>query len=122
MASGPGYAKHTVAVEPAPGRVRVTRGGLLLADSDAALVLREADYPPVHYIPREHVSMDALAPESKSTHCPFKGDASYFTITGGGEPVAGGAWSYASPFDEVVEIAGHVAFYAEHVSIETAAS
>ena len=121
MASGPGYAKrpgHKVSVEPASGRVRVERGGLVLADSDRALVLREGDYPPVHYIPREHVSMGAMEPETKSTHCPFKGDAAYFTITGGGEPVAGGAWSYETPYDEVAEIAGHVAFYPEHVRIE----
>ena len=120
MASGPGYAKHpehTVTVEPAPSRVRVERGGLVLADSDRALILREADYPAVAYIPREHVSMDAMEPESRTTQCPFKGDASYFTITGGGEPVAGGAWTYETPYDEVSEIAGHVAFYPEHVSI-----
>ena len=121
MASGPAYAKHpehTVDVESASGRVRVTRGGLVLADSDRALILREASYPPVAYLPREHISLEAMEPETRITHCPFKGDASYFTITGGGEPVAGGAWSYEAPYDEVADIAGHVAFYPEHVSIE----
>ena len=121
MASGPGYAKHpdhTVTTEKASGKVRITRGGLTLADTDSAIILREADYPPVAYIPREHVAMDAMEPVSKSTHCPFKGDASYFTITGGGEPITAGAWSYETPYDEVNAIAGHIAFDASHVSIE----
>ena len=121
MASGPGYAEHpdhTVATEPASGRVRVTRGKLTLADTDQAVMLREKGYDPVAYIPREHVAMDAMEPAAKSTHCPFKGDASYFTITGGGEPVAAGAWSYETPYDEVDGIAGHIAFDAAHVSIE----
>ena len=121
MASGPGYAKHpdhTITVEPAGGRVRVTRSGLLLADSENALVLREANYSPVTYIPRSDVSMEAMEPNPKTTHCPFKGDAEYFDITGGGKPIAAGAWSYPKPFDEVAEIEGHIAFYSEHVSIE----
>ena len=121
MASGPGYAEHpdhSVSVEPMKGRVRVTRGGLVLADSENALILREANYPPVIYVPRSDVSMEALEPNPKTTHCPFKGDAEYFDITGGGEPIAGGAWSYATPFDEVSEIEGHLAFYPEHVSID----
>ena len=121
MASGPGYAKHpdhTITIKPADGRVRVTRGGLLLADSENALILRETNYPPVIYVPRSDVSMEAMEPNPKATHCPFKGDAEYFDIAGGGEPIAAGAWSYRKPFDEVAEIEGHVAFYSEHVSIE----
>ena len=123
MASGPGYAKHpdhTVTTERAPGTVRITRGGLTLADTDRAIILREKGYDPVAYIPREHVAMDAMEPVSKSTHCPFKGDASYYTITGGGEPITAGAWSYETPFDEVSDIAGHIAFDRQHVAVEGA--
>ena len=123
MTSGPGYAKHpdhTVTTERAEGTIRVTRGGLTLADTDRAIILKENGYPPVAYVPREHVAMDAMEPEQRSTHCPFKGDASYFTITGGGGPIASGAWSYETPFDEVESIAGHIAFDSGHVSIEGA--
>jgi uncharacterized protein (DUF427 family) len=118
--SGPGYAKHpehTVTVEPFKGRVVVeTSDGQVLVDTTRALELREASYPPVYYIPRADTKMHRLAKTSHSSHCPFKGDASYFSIADlpGGENAV---WSYETPFDEVASIREALAFYPNKVTI-----
>jgi uncharacterized protein (DUF427 family) len=113
--SGPGYARHPqhrVTVEPFGGRVVVEAGGEVIADSRRALKLEEAKYPPVYYLPRSDVRMSHLVPTSHHTHCPFKGDASYFSISGGAENAV---WSYERPYDEVVSITEHLAFYPNKV-------
>ncbi|MBE7209538.1 MAG: DUF427 domain-containing protein [Gluconacetobacter diazotrophicus] len=104
---------HPITVEPSPGRVVVTAGGTVVANSATALCLREASYPPVHYIPRGDVDMAALERTATVTHCPYKGDASYYAVRGG----TGGdvAWSYEAPHAAVAAIAGHLAFYGERV-------
>jgi uncharacterized protein (DUF427 family) len=114
--SGPGYSKHpehSVIVTPFEGRVVVEANGEVLADTKNALQLKEADYPAVFYIPRRDARMDQLLPTAQRTHCPFKGDASYFSIKGG---VENAVWSYEHPFDEVREIGEHLAFYPNRVS------
>ena len=109
---------HPITIEPADARVIVRIGATVLAESVNALVLREATYPPVIYIPREEIAMDELEPSATSTHCPFKGDASYFSIAGGGTRDV--AWSYEDPFDAMVAIKDHLAFYHDRVdTIET---
>ncbi len=117
--SGPGYAKnpdHKVAVKPFKGRVVVKFAGEVLVDTKNALELREASYGPVYYLPREDAKMDLLTMTQHSTHCPFKGDASYFSIANGPENAV---WTYETPFDEVMSIKGHLAFYPNKVeSIE----
>jgi len=113
--SGPGYAKHPdhrVVVRPFRGRVVVEAGGEPLADSRAAVVLEESTYPPVYYVPRSDVRMHRLVATSHKTHCPFKGDASYFSITGGADNAV---WSYQAPYDEVAVIRDHLAFYPNRV-------
>ena len=108
---------HPIAIAPTKGRVVVKAGGRVLADSRAALSLREASYPPVQYIPRTDADMSLLRPSTHTTHCPYKGDCSYFDIVGG---AANAVWSYEQPFPAVAEIAGHLAFYPNRVeSIET---
>ena len=108
-------ALHPITIEPHPGRVVVRLNGAVVADSHAALCLREAGYPPVYYLPRGDVSEAALAPDGHRSHCPYKGDASYWTLrAGGGESVAA-AWSYEQPMDTVAAIAGHLAFYPDRV-------
>lgn len=106
---------HPITIEPAGRRVVVRAGGKVVADSRAALTLREASYPPVHYIPRADVDMALLTPTSHSTHCPYKGDASYFSIPAGGERAVNAVWSYEGPHPAVAAIAGHVAFYPSRV-------
>jgi uncharacterized protein (DUF427 family) len=114
--SGPGYAQHpehSVVVTPFEGRVVVEANGEIIADSQHALQLKEASYPPVFYIPRGDARMDRLLRTSHRTHCPFKGDASYFSIQGGEENAV---WSYEEPYDEVSVIREHLAFYPNRVS------
>ena len=109
---------HPITVEPAGVEVIVRKGDVVLARSAAALLLREAGLPPVYYVPRADVAMAELAPSPTRTHCPYKGDASYFgTRDGKAKDVA---WSYEDPFDHMLAIRGHVAFYPDRVNaIET---
>lgn len=109
---------HPITVEPTQARVVVRAGGQVVADTERALTLREADYPAVQYIPLDDVADGALRPTDTLTYCPYKGDASYYALTGPGGEVADAVWSYAAPYDAVDLIAGHVAFYPQHVEIE----
>ena len=109
---------HPITVTPHPGRVRVTFGGRQIADSGDVLVLREASYPPVFYFPRADVVMADLVRTDHATHCPYKGDASYYSLAAGGPGSANAVWSYETPFDQMSAIAGRLAFYANRVSFE----
>jgi len=109
---------HPITITPTPKRVRVTLDGVVIADSTQALTLQEASYPPVQYVPRADAQMQLLAKTERSTHCPYKGDASYFTINAGGKSVANAIWSYEQPFPAMAEIAGYLAFYPDRVKIE----
>lgn len=110
---------HPITIELANKRVQVSYADQIVADSRRALIIKEADLPPVVYFPREDVDMAHLTQTDHVTHCPYKGDATYFTLkihTGISENAA---WSYETPFPAMDEIAGHVAFYPERVdSIE----
>lgn len=106
---------HPITVSPHAGRVTVRVGGALVADTTAALSLQEADYPAVFYIPREDVEASHLERTETGTYCPYKGDASYFSVRAAdGELVEDAIWSYEKPYPEVGQIAGHVAFYPQH--------
>jgi len=98
-------------VGPAAVRVVVRAGGQVIADSSSVLTLREADYPAVHYLPREDVDMAALERTSHQSYCPFKGDASYFSIPAAGERGLNAVWTYETPYAAVSEIKDYVAFY-----------
>jgi uncharacterized protein (DUF427 family) len=106
---------HPITIEHNPARVLVTVAGRVLADTSHALTLREASYPPVQYIPREDVEMSLLERTRHASYCPFKGDASYYSIPVGGERSVNAVWTYEAPFAAVAEIAGHVAFYPDRV-------
>jgi uncharacterized protein (DUF427 family) len=108
---------HPITVEPHPARIVVTRGGQVLADTTSALVLREASYPPVFYIPRADADFTLLEPTAHETYCPYKGDASYYTITAGDEPSENAVWSYEQPYEPVAGIKEHLAFYPDRVDI-----
>ena len=122
--SGPGYAKnpqHVISVAPFLGRVVVEAlDGQVLADTRHALVMQEGTYPAVYYVPRADAKMDRMQKTTHTTYCPFKGHASYFSITG--QPDGGNAvWSYELPFDEVVTIREALAFYPNRVRIRAEA-
>jgi uncharacterized protein (DUF427 family) len=110
---------HPITIESNPKRVVVRFGGLTLADSKRALTLREASYPAVQYVPREDVDMAKLSRTAHSTHCPYKGDASYFSLRAGERDEANAVWTYETPYDSVASIKAYLAFYPNRVdSIE----
>src|SRR5450432_3932080 len=102
---------HPITITPAPGRVRVVWQGKVVADSPRALDLREASYPSVKYIPRSDVDMALLRKTDRQTHCPYKGDASYFSLDGEGATSANAVWSYEDPYPAMAAIKDHLAFY-----------
>ncbi len=106
---------HPITVVPKPHRVRVLFGGRVIAETTRALTLREATYPAVQYIPREDAAMDVLQRTDRVTHCPYKGDASYYSIVADGRTAANAVWSYEHPFPAMAEIANHLAFYPDRV-------
>ncbi len=116
----PGFTDHPghiIDLEESSVRQRALFGALLLADSAHALVVREANYPPVIYFPRGDVNMDLLQETAHSSYCPFKGDASYWSIAGGEESGENAAWSYLAPYDEMTALKGYIAFYADRVRV-----
>jgi len=108
-------AKHPITVQPSLARIVVKAAGRVVADTRSALTLREATYPPVHYIPRQDVDMSQLQRTDHRTYCPYKGDCSYYSITASGERGANAVWTYENPHDAVASIRGHVAFYPDRV-------
>ncbi|HET9717997.1 MAG TPA: DUF427 domain-containing protein [Pseudolabrys sp.] len=110
---------HPIEIQANDKRVRVTFAGCVIADSMRALRLTEAGYQPVFYIPRDDVDMTRLTPSSHRTHCPYKGEASYFSINADGRTAENAAWSYEQPYPVMSRIENHLAFYASRVdSIE----
>jgi uncharacterized protein (DUF427 family) len=106
---------HPITIEQSGTRVRVRFGGKVVADTTNALKLQESSYPPVYYIPRADADMSLLKATSHSTHCPYKGDASYFTIAGDSGNAENAVWSYETPFPAVEGIKEHLAFYPNRV-------
>ena len=109
---------HPITIEPNPGRVTVSIGGRQVADTREALTLAEAGYAPVQYIPLGDVDGEALTPSDHESYCPFKGDASYYSIPSAGAGGLNVVWEYREPYDAVAQIRGHVAFYADRVEID----
>jgi uncharacterized protein (DUF427 family) len=106
---------HPISVEPNPCRVVVSVAGRVIADTREALTLYEAHYPAVLYIPRRDVDMAQLARTDRTTYCPYKGDASYFSIPVGGERSIDAVWTYETPYAAVADIKDHLAFYPDRV-------
>ncbi len=112
---------HPITIAANPRRVRVTAGDTVIADTTHALILKEASYPAVQYVPRRDVNMALLKRTERVTHCPYKGDASYFSIQANGKTLDNAIWSYETPFPAMTEISGHLAFYPDKVKIEEVA-
>ncbi len=114
---------HPITTTHNSNHVVVTVAGHVIADTHDALTLKEASYPPVLYIPRKDANMALLKPTEHTTYCPYKGDASYFTISVDGREAANAVWSYEHPHPAMVAIAGYLAFYPDRVdAIEERAS
>ncbi|GAA1666907.1 DUF427 domain-containing protein [Kribbella yunnanensis] len=109
---------HPITVAKNPDRVVVKLGDQVLADTRDALSLQESTYPAVQYVPRDDVDFTLLERTEHSTYCPYKGDASYYSILPAGEAGVNAVWTYEQPYDAVADIRDHVAFYADKVSIE----
>jgi uncharacterized protein (DUF427 family) len=106
---------HPITIEPSSERIVVTVAGRVVADTTHALLLREASYPPMPYIPLSDVDASLLEATDHSSYCPYKGDASYYSIPVGGERSANAIWEYRDPYAPVEQIKGHVAFYPDRV-------
>jgi uncharacterized protein (DUF427 family) len=102
-------------VEAVPERIRVVVGGIAIADSTRAIRVLETAGAPVYYVPRDDVRTDLLAPKSRVTHCEWKGDATYWTVTIGDRSIENVAWSYEQPKAGFEAITGCLAFYAAKV-------
>jgi uncharacterized protein (DUF427 family) len=101
---------HPIELEPAARRCRARFNGHVFADTDDALVLREARLPPVIYFPRRDVAMEYTGRTDRRTQCPYKGEASYYTLTMDGDVCENVAWSYEDPYEAMSAIAGMIAF------------
>lgn len=112
-----GTKDHPIRIEPNPHRVRVRLGARTIVDTTRALTLFEASYPGVQYVPRADVEMSLLTRTERSTHCPYKGDAAYYTINADGRTADNAVWTYERPFPGVAEIAEYLAFYPNKVEI-----
>lgn len=102
---------RTIYLESTPKRIRVEVGGEVIADSRHAFMLQESGLQPVYYFPPQDVRADVMTPTDRHTHCPKKGDASYYTIQAGGETVENGAWYYPEPLPDAPFLKDLVAFY-----------
>ena len=114
-------ATHPITVRPTGSRVTVRVGGVTVAESDNALSLAEASYPVVQYVPIADVDASVLRRTDTQTYCPYKGDASYYSVElPDGQTETDLIWTYEQPYDAVGEIAGHVAFYPNRAQVTVA--
>ncbi|MGY3034955.1 uncharacterized protein (DUF427 family) [Bradyrhizobium sp. USDA 4354] len=109
---------HPITITPNPRRIRVTAGDIVIAETSKALTLKEARYPAVQYVPREDTNMALLERTDRVTHCPYKGDANYYSVKADGKTLDNAIWTYETPFPAMTEISGHLAFYPDKVKIE----
>jgi uncharacterized protein (DUF427 family) len=106
---------HPITVSPVEGTVRVTVAGRIVAESTRALRLEEKGYPPVHYLPRNDADTSLLVRTNHATHCPYKGDAAYYSIPIGGTKSENAVWTYEEPDEAVSNLQGYLAFYLSRV-------
>jgi uncharacterized protein (DUF427 family) len=110
-------SQHPITVEPAQTRWRAYFAGHVIADTNDALILKEADYPPVVYFPRRDVGTEYMSRTDRQTHCPYKGDAAYYSLYMDGDLAENAAWTYEHPFEGMDLIAGRLAFYTDRIEV-----
>jgi uncharacterized protein (DUF427 family) len=113
---------HPITITANPKRVRVSAGGVVIADTTHALTLKEASYPAVQYVPRRGRQRGAAGPDRAHHPLPLQGNANYFSINANGKSIENSIWTYETPFPAMAKIAGHLAFYPDKVTIEEVAS
>jgi len=106
---------HPITVSASEQRVTVRFAGQVVAETRRALSLQEADYPAVLYVPREDARAELLQRSDTTTYCPFKGEASYYTIEVAGQQAVDAIWTYENPYPAVGEIKDYLAFYPDRV-------
>ena len=106
---------HPITIAPNPAKVIVRVAGRTIAETNASLTMQEDGYPPVSYIPRSDVDMSLLTRSDTETYCPYKGEASYFSIPVGAEASTDAIWSYENPHTAMQRIKGFMAFYPDRV-------
>ncbi|NIR32427.1 MAG: DUF427 domain-containing protein [Gammaproteobacteria bacterium] len=111
----PAHPDYPIAFEPSPKRVHVVFNGVTVADSPRAMIMREARLPPVYYFPRQDVRMDLMHRTRHRTHCPFRGNATYWTLKVGERVAENAAWSYEDPYEPSREIKDYLAFHQEYM-------
>ena len=109
---------HPISIAANPKRIRVSADGVVIAETTHALTLKEASYPAVQYVPRQDANMALLKRTERVTHCPYKGDANYFSVMADGRAIENAIWTYETPYPAMAGIAGHLAFYPDKVKIE----
>jgi uncharacterized protein (DUF427 family) len=110
-------AEHPITVTPTEGHVTVRVRGQVVAETDAALSLKESTYPVVQYVPIDAVDASALRRSDTTTYCPYKGEANYYHLGIGDETIDDAIWTYEQPYPAVAQIAGHVAFYPDKADV-----
>lgn len=107
-----------IKIAPADGTWVVRAAGAVIAETRAALQLVEGDYPPVIYIPRDDIAMAFVDASDTQTHCPFKGDASYYSVAAKSGTLQDAAWSYEDPYSEAGQIKDYLAFSHDKIAVE----
>jgi uncharacterized protein (DUF427 family) len=111
---------HPISIEPTPSHVVVRVAGKVVVDTRSALILREASYPPMLYLPRSDADLSLLQRTDHATYCPYKGDCSYYSIPVGGAKSINAVWTYEEPYAAVEAIKGYLAFYRDRIdSVES---
>ena len=107
--------EHPITIEPNPKRVRVIFNGRVVAETSRALTLRETSLRPVQYIPRADAALELFARSTHATHCPYKGDAAYYSLAVDGRTSENAVWTYEAPYPAVAAIKDHLAFYPHRI-------
>ena len=116
------FPDYEVVLEAHPEFARASLDGEVIAASAQSVIVRETRHAPGIYFPREDVRWERLEATDHTSFCPFKGDASYWTVRGAERVEENAVWGYADPFPEVAELANYVAFYGDRIRVESAAS
>ncbi|MDY7559466.1 DUF427 domain-containing protein [Pseudomonas sp. 10B1] len=113
---------HPITLSPVKGRVTVKFQDVVVAQTENAVKLQEANYPAVFYIPRSDIRAERYTRTEHQTHCPYKGEAHYYSLNADGKTALNAVWTYDEPFPSVAEIKEHVAFYTDKVTFEVDAA